>query len=157
MTPAVTVLDRAGVAYRLLSYDHDPNAEGYGTEAVEALGLQPELTFKTLVAVTDGGQHLVGIVPVSGRLDLKALARAAGAKKATMADQHDAERLTGYVVGGISPLGQKKRLPAYLDESARAAERICVSGGRRGLEIELAPDDLVATVNGTYAPIVADR
>lgn len=157
MTPAVTVLDRARIAYHLHSYEHDPAADAYGIEAAGALGRQQETVFKTLVAVTDAGQHVVGVVPVSGRLDLKALARAAGAKKATMAEEGDAERLTGYVVGGISPLGQKKRLPTFVDESARTASTICVSGGRRGLEIELAPDDLVATVGGTYAPIVAER
>jgi Cys-tRNA(Pro)/Cys-tRNA(Cys) deacylase len=153
MTPAVTVLDRAGVPYQLLSYDHDPAAEAYGTEAAEALDLDPDLVFKTLIAATDDGRHVVGVVPVSGRLDLKALARAAGAKKAAMADGADAERLTGYVVGGISPLGQKKRLAVFVDASAREADVIWVSGGRRGLEIELAPDDLVVTVGGTFAPI----
>ncbi len=153
MTPAVTVLDRAGVPYQLLSYAHDPAAKAYGTEAVEALGLEPHSVFKTLIAVVDGMNHVVGVVPVNGRLDLKALARAAGAKKAAMADHHDAERLTGYVVGGISPLGQRKRLATFIDESAQEQAVIRVSGGRRGLEIELSPDDLVTTTKGHFAPI----
>ncbi|MCP5035719.1 MAG: Cys-tRNA(Pro) deacylase [Actinomycetia bacterium] len=153
MTPAVTVLDRAGVPYQLLSYDHDPAAEAYGTEAAEALGLDPQSVFKTLVAVADGMSHIMGVVPVNGRLDLKALARAAGAKRAAMADHHDAERLTGYVVGGISPLGQRKQLATFVDESAESQVVIRISGGRRGLEIELNPGDLVAAINGRFAPI----
>ena len=153
MTPAVTVLDKAGVPYQLLSYDHDPATEAFGAEAVEALGLDPQTVFKTLVAAVDGTDHVVGVVPVSGRLDLKALARAAGGKKAVMADGHDAQRLTGYVIGGISPLGQKKRLATFVDDSARNQPVVRVSGGRRGLEIELDPADLVATTNGRFAPI----
>jgi Cys-tRNA(Pro)/Cys-tRNA(Cys) deacylase len=153
MTPAVKVLDQAGVPYQLLSYDHDPSAESFGVEAVEVLGLDPHAVLKTLVAVVDGADHVVGLVPVCDRLDLKALARAAGGKKAAMADSQDAERLTGYVVGGISPLGQRKRLPIFVAESARHHPSIWISGGRRGLEIELDPTDLVAATRGRFAPI----
>ena len=152
VTPAVRLLERSGVDHRVLSYEHDPSTEGYGTEAVEALGLAAEAVFKTLVAEVDG-RPVTAVVPVAGRLDLKALARAAGAKRAAMADPTEAERLTGYVVGGISPLGQKRRLPVYVDESARALDVVYVSAGRRGVEIELAPDALATTAGGSFAPI----
>lgn len=143
MTPAVRQLEREGVDFGLLSYDHDPRTPAYGEEAAQALGLDPQSVFKTLVARLDDGRLVVAMVPVAARLDLKALARAAGARKATLADAAEAERATGYVVGGISPLGQKRRLAAYLDASAEALETIHVSGGRRGLEIRLAPGELI--------------
>lgn len=152
MTPAVTLLEKRGLAHRVLTYDHDTTATDYGDEAVAALDLPADAVFKTLVASVDGAAT-VAVVPVAGRLDLKALARAAGAKRATMADPADAERITGYVVGGISPLGQKRRLPTFIDESARAHERIYVSAGRRGVEIELAPDVLLDASGGAFAPI----
>jgi Cys-tRNA(Pro)/Cys-tRNA(Cys) deacylase len=153
MTPAVKLLERLGLPHQVLTYEHDPGADGYGIEAADALGVSPEQVFKTLVAAVDRAKHVVGVVPVSAKLDLKAIAGAAGGKKAVMAERADAERLTGYVVGGISPLGQKKRLDTFVDVSARNAARIYVSGGRRGLEIELAPDDLVEAVGGRFAPI----
>ena len=156
VTPALTLLERVGVAHRVLTYDHDPGAQAYGTEAAEVLNLAADTVFKTLVAVIDGATHVVGVVPVSGRLDLKALARAAGDKKAIMADNAAAERLTGYAVGGISPLGQKKPLPTFIDTSAQGATVIYVSGGRRGLEIELRPGDLLAATKGSYASIGAN-
>ena len=134
------------------TYAHDPKHESYGLEAAEALGLDPAAVFKTLVADVDG-KLTVAIVPVEHQLDLKALARAVDGKKAQMADVKHAERTTGYVAGGISPLGQKKRLPTVLDDSALALATIHVSGGRRGLEIELAPADLLALTNGVTAPI----
>jgi Cys-tRNA(Pro)/Cys-tRNA(Cys) deacylase len=151
-TPATVALTRAGVPFTLHSYDHDPSAPSYGLEAAEALGLSPDAVFKTLLAEVDGGL-VVGIVPVTGQLDLKALAAEVGGKRATMADPAVAERVTGYVVGGISPLGQKRRLPTVLDESADRHTTIYVSGGRRGLDLGLAPDDLVQVTDARRAMI----
>lgn len=151
-TPATVAAKRAKIAFTLHSYDHDPAAASYGLEAATALGLSPERVFKTLVASVDGALT-VAVVPVVSSLDLKALAKAAGGKKAAMADQREAERATGYVAGGISPLGQKRRLPTYLDASAESFETIHVSAGRRGLEIELAPADLLRLTSGALAPL----
>jgi Cys-tRNA(Pro)/Cys-tRNA(Cys) deacylase len=142
-TPATLALDRAGVDYRLHPYDHDPRAASYGLEAAAALGVDPARVFKTLLASLDGSL-VVGIVPVSGQLDLKALARALGGSKAVMAEVSAAERVTGYVAGGISPLGQKRPLRTVLDASALDHDTIFVSAGRRGLDLEIAPADLVA-------------
>lgn len=150
-TPATALLARRKVAHEVHTYVHSDGA-GYGTEAAELMGQDPRRVFKTLVALVDGTMT-VGIVPVSAQLDLKALAAAAGGKKAAMADVADAERATGYVAGGISPLGQRKRLPTVLDASARDWATIYCSGGRRGLEIELAPDDLASLTGATVAPI----
>ncbi|MEO1063438.1 MAG: Cys-tRNA(Pro) deacylase [Actinomycetota bacterium] len=155
MTPAIVALERAGVAHRVLSYEHDPGAEAYGTEAAEALGLDPAGVHKTLVVALAGGTHGVGLVPVTSQLDLKACARALGAKKATMAETRDAERLTGYVVGGISPLGQRRRLPTAVDEAAASLPEIFVSAGRRGLEIGLAPEVLVDLLDAALAPLAS--
>ncbi|RZS66062.1 Cys-tRNA(Pro)/Cys-tRNA(Cys) deacylase [Agromyces ramosus] len=155
-TPATVALTRAGIAFRALSYEHDPRAAAYGLEAAEKLGLDPDRVFKTLLASVDGALA-VGIVPVAMQLDLKALAQALGGKRAEMADPALAERKTGYVVGGISPIGQKALLPTVLDESAILAETIYISGGRRGLDLELAPDDLIAVTGGRYAPIARKR
>lgn len=152
MTPATKQLDALGVTYRTVSYEHDAEASSYGTEAVEALGLDSDAVFKTLLASVDGAL-VVACVPVSSMLDLKALARAAGGKKAVMADPSLAEKTTGYVVGGISPLGQRKKLPTFIDEICGALDEIHVSGGRRGLEIALAPADLIASLVATVAPI----
>lgn len=151
-TPATNALERAKVAFTTHSYEHDPKHESFGLEAAERLGLDPNVVFKTLVADVDG-RLTVAIVPVERQLDLKALASACGAKKAAMADVKQAERTTGYVAGGISPLGQRKALPTVLDESAAEHATIHVSGGKRGLEIELAPDDLVSLTRATVAPI----
>ena len=134
------------------TYAHDPKHESYGLEAAAALGLDPAAVFKTLVADVDG-KLTVAIVPVEHQLDLKALAKAVKGKKAQMADVKHAERTTGYVAGGISPLGQRKALPTVIDESARQHPTIHVSGGRRGLEVELAPADLAALTRATFAPI----
>ncbi|WP_300405159.1 Cys-tRNA(Pro) deacylase [Nocardioides sp.] len=142
-TPATVALTRAGIAFTLRPYDHDPRAASFGLEAAEALGVPPERVFKTLLADVDGALT-VAIVPVSGQLDLKALARAVGGRKAVLADPAAAERATGYVVGGISPVGQRRAHPAVLDTSALDHASVLVSGGRRGLDIELAPTDLVA-------------
>jgi Cys-tRNA(Pro)/Cys-tRNA(Cys) deacylase len=145
-------LARLGVAHSVHAYDHDPRQGGYGVEASDALGVPPERVFKTLVAEVDGALT-VGVVPVAGQLDLKALAAAAGGKKAVMADVAAAERATGYVAGGISPLGQRRRLPVVVDESALGFATIFCSGGRRGLEIELAPTDLVRAARARVAAI----
>jgi Cys-tRNA(Pro)/Cys-tRNA(Cys) deacylase len=140
------------VAHSVHSYDHDPRHSAYGLEASDALGVAPERVFKTLVAEVDGALT-VGVVPVAGHLDLKALAAAAGGKKAVMADVAAAERATGYVAGGISPLGQRRHLPVMIDSSALAFATIFCSGGRRGLEIELAPADLVRATGAQVAAI----
>jgi len=155
-TPATVALARAGVAYTARAYEHDPRAGAYGLEAAEKLGVDPARVFKTLLAHVDG-ELAVGIVPVAMQLDLKALALALGGKRAEMADPALAERKTGYVVGGISPIGQKTPLPTVLDESAILCETVFVSGGRRGLDLELAPDDLLAVTRGRYAPIARLR
>ncbi|WP_340562255.1 Cys-tRNA(Pro) deacylase [Streptomyces sp. GSL17-111] len=151
-TPATVALTAAGVAFTVHSYPHDPAAGSYGEEAARALGVGPERVFKTLVAEVDGALT-VAVVPVSGSLDLKALAAAVGGKRAVMADPAAAERSSGYVRGGISPLGQRRPLPTVVDVSARAHATVCVSGGRRGLEIELAPADLIAQTGARTAPI----
>ncbi|MGC4948373.1 Cys-tRNA(Pro) deacylase [Streptomyces sp. DT224] len=151
-TPATVALTAAGTAFTVHAYDHDPASPSYGEEAAQALGVSPDRVFKTLVADVDG-RLTVAVVPVAGSLDLKALAAAAGGKRATMADPAAAERTTGYVRGGISPLGQRKRLPTILDASARAHTTICVSAGRRGLEVELSPEDLAALTGAVFADI----
>ena len=150
-TPAVVAAERAGIGFRVHEYAHDPKAASYGREAADKLGLDPARVFKTLVADVDG-TLTVAIVPVEGQLDLKALG-----KRVSMADPKLAERTTGYVTGGISPLGQRKKLPTFVDESAFAFETIHVSAGRRGLEIELAPEDLLALTGGRVLPIAAHR
>jgi Cys-tRNA(Pro)/Cys-tRNA(Cys) deacylase len=159
-TPATVALTGAGIDFRLHPYVHDPRAQSYGLEAAEALGIDPARVFKTLMASVDpapgSGQRaalVVGIVPVSGQLDLKALARAVGGGKATMAEVTAAERATGYVAGGISPVGQKRAHPTVLDETALAFETIFVSAGRRGLDLEIAPADLVSATSAVVAPI----
>ncbi|MEV4868710.1 Cys-tRNA(Pro) deacylase [Streptomyces syringium] len=151
-TPAIVALEKAGTVFSVRAYEHDPAAPSYGEEAAEALGVDPSRVFKTLVADVDG-VLTVAVVPVSGSLDLKALAAAVGGKRAAMADPAAAERATGYVRGGISPLGQRKRLPTALDASAGTYPTICVSAGRRGLEVELSPDDLAALTGAVLAPI----
>lgn len=155
-TPALVALDRARVAHTVHAYEHDPSTDvGYGLEAAAAIGVPPAQVFKTLLALADG-RLVVGVVPVDGRLDLKALARAVGAKKAEMADPAAAERATGYVVGGISPLGQKQRLRTVIDESALDHATIYVSAGRRGLDVGLAPADLVTLTDATTAALSRD-
>lgn len=150
-TPAIALLERLGIAHSVHIYEHDPRRGAYGLEASDALGVAPERVFKTLVAEVDGALT-VGVVPVAGQLDLKALAAAAG-KRAAMADVAAAERATGYVAGGISPLGQRKRLPVVVDSSALRFATIFCSGGRRGLEIELAPADLVRAAGAVVAVV----
>ena len=142
-TPATVALDRAGIGYELRPYDHDPRAESFGDEAAAALGVDPARVLKTLLASLDG-RLVVAVVPVAGRLDLKALARALGGSKAVMAEVAAAERATGYVAGGISPVGQRRAHPTVVDTTALDHGTVLVSGGRRGLDLELAPADLVA-------------
>lgn len=149
-TPATVALDKAEIGYRVHGYDHDPTAASYGLEAAEALGVDPARVYKTLLVDTEAGLA-VGIVPVHTSLDLKAIATALGVKKATMADPSVAERVTGYVVGGISPIGQKKSLPTVADESMTAFDTVLVSGGKRGFDIELAPADLVRVTRAVTA------
>lgn len=151
-TPATVALTAAAVPFTVHAYDHDPASPSYGEEAAEALGVTPDRVFKTLVADVDG-ELTVAVVPVAGSLDLKALAAAVGGKRAAMADPVAAERTTGYVRGGISPLGQRKRLRTVLDASARSHATICVSAGRRGLEVELAASDLAMLTGATFAEI----
>ena len=149
-------LEQAGVPHTLHAYEHDPSSDlGFGMEAAEAIGVDAAQVFKTLLADVDG-KLVVGIVPVDRKLDLKALARAARGKRAAMAEPTTAERATGYVVGGISPLGQKTRHVTVLDESAGAYDVVYVSGGRRGLDVGLAPADLLTLTGGTTAPIARD-
>ncbi len=154
-TPATVALTAAGVAFTVHAYEHDPAAPSYGLEAAAVLGLPAEQVFKTLLADVDGSL-VVAIVPVAGKLDLKALAAAVGGKKAAMADPHLAERTTGYVVGGISPLGQRKALPTVLDETAILYDTVYVSGGRRGFDLGLSPDDLAAQTSAITADIARD-
>lgn len=151
-TPATVALTAAGIAFTAHAYDHDPANTNFGLEAASALGLDPEQVFKTLLADVDGSL-VVGIVPVTGKLDLKALAAAVGGKKAEMADPKLAERRTGYVVGGISPIGQKMQHATVIDETAELFDTVFVSGGRRGLDLELAPRDLASITNATFAAI----
>ena len=151
-TPATAALTKAKVPFTAHSYAHDPAAGSFGTEAAEAMGVVPERVFKTLLAQVDG-KLTVAVVPVSGSLDLKALATAVGGKRAAMAEPIAAERSTGYVLGGISPLGQRKPLPTVVDESALAFDTVFCSGGRRGFEIELAPADLVRLTSAVTASI----
>ncbi|HEY4225546.1 MAG TPA: Cys-tRNA(Pro) deacylase [Pseudolysinimonas sp.] len=153
-TPATVALQRAGIPFTEHAYAHDPAAASFGLEAAEALGVEPDRVFKTLLVEVDGGL-VVGIVPVAGKLDLKALASAVGGKKAAMADAALAERRTGYVVGGISPIGQKTAHPTVVDETAELWDTVFVSGGRRGLDLELAPSDLVRVTGATLAAIAA--
>ena len=148
MTPAIDLLKKAKAEHKVHSYHHDPKSASYGLEAAEKLGLDPAQVFKTLLAATEKGELLV-----AGSLDLKALAHAAGAKKADMADPQQAQRSTGYLVGGISPLGQKKRLRTFIDESARRYPTIHVSAGRRGLEVELAAEVLARHTQASFADI----
>jgi Cys-tRNA(Pro)/Cys-tRNA(Cys) deacylase len=151
-TPALVILQRSGVDFSVHTYAHDPAAESFGMEAAEALKLDPATVFKTLLAEVDG-TSTVAIVPVTGQLDLKGLAAARGGKRARMMDVAAAERMTGYVAGGISPLGQRKALPTVIDASAEGLATVYVSGGQRGLDIGIAPADLLRLTGATYAPI----
>ena len=151
-TPATVALERAAVIFTRHAYEHDPAATSYGLEAAERLGLDPAAVLKTLLADVDG-RLVVAVVPVSGQLDLKALAAAVGGKRASMADPARAERTTGYVVGGISPLGQRSRLPTVVDRAATDLPTVYVSGGKRGLDLGLEPTDLVRLLDAVVADV----
>jgi len=153
MTPAIDLAKQQGIAYQVHQYQHDAAAASYGLEASEKLGLAPEQVFKTLVVQLDGKQLAVAVLPVSQQLNMKLMAKALGAKKAEMANAHDVMRSSGYVLGGVSPLGQKKRLPTVIDNSAQQYATIYVSAGRRGLEIELAATDLCQLLQGRFAAL----
>lgn len=155
VTPAVRAAEAAGLGFRLLEYDYDPNAEAIGLAAAAALGLPPGVVFKTLIAALDGGEMVSVVIPSDARLSLKALAAAAGARRAEMADPAKAERATGYVVGGISPLGQKRRLRCFIDASAEALPEIVVNGGRRGLQIAAEPHALARALGARFCPLLA--
>ena len=153
MTPGINIARQHKIVHRVHEYAHDASSESYGLEAAEKLGVPGEQVFKTLVVVLDSKELAVGVVPVTSMLSMKLIAKAAGAKKAAMADPADVERTTGYVLGGVSPLGQKKRLKTIIDSSAEKFATIYVSAGRRGLEIELSPVDLKKLTNGLFAEI----
>jgi len=153
MTPGINVAKKAKIAHKVHEYAHDSSSESYGLEAAEKLGVPEARVFKTLVVSLDNKELAIGVIPVSSMLSMKLLAKAAGAKKATMAARSDVERSTGYVLGGVSPLGQKKRLKTIIDSSAKNHTTIYVSAGRRGLEIELSPNDLEKLVNGIFSEI----
>jgi Cys-tRNA(Pro)/Cys-tRNA(Cys) deacylase len=152
LTPAVAALTRAGIAFTVHEYVHDPRAASYGLEAAEALGVDPDQVFKTLMAQLDGSL-VVAVVPVSAKLDLKGLARALGGSKASMADPQLAERATGYVTGGISPVGQKRQHATVIDETALMWDAVYISGGRRGLDLAIAPADLVEATGAITADV----
>ncbi len=155
MTPGIDAARKAKITYKVHAYTHDPASDAYGLEAVEKLGLPADRVFKTLVVSIDTKELVVGVVPVSSRLSMKSLAKAIGAKKAAMANPADVERVTGYVLGGVSPLGQKKRLKTIIDASAQPFPTIYVSAGRRGLQIELSPQDLKKLTGAVFADISA--
>lgn len=153
-TPALVFLDRAGVHYVAHSFDHDPNRDdrGYGKSAARALGVDEDRVFKTLLMTGDEGT-IVGIVPINKQVSMKWMAKAVRAKRCAMLNADDVSRVTGYVVGGVSPFGQKRLLPTVIDESALRFDTIFVSGGRRGLEVEVMSSDLISLLDATAAPI----
>ncbi|CAN0600440.1 unnamed protein product [Ectocarpus sp. 12 AP-2014] len=153
MTPGINVAKKAGVRHAVHEYQHDSASESYGLEAAEKLGVDEARVFKTLVVSLDSKSLAVAVIPVNAMLSMKLIAKAAGAKKAAMAGQADVERSTGYVLGGVSPLGQKKRHPTFIDSSAEEHDTMYVSAGRRGLEIELSPADLAGLLNGEFVSI----
>lgn len=156
MTPGINSARKARVTHTIHEYSHDPASASYGTEAAEKMGVDPNRVFKTLVVAVDGRELAVGVVPVGAKLNMKRIARAAGAKKAAMADPTEVQRATGYVLGGVSPLGQKKRLKTFIDQSASEFDTVFVSAGRRGLEIELAPADLQKLTGATLVALTQD-
>lgn len=156
MTPAIKALQKANVSFKIHEYSHDPAAESYGLEAAEKLGVADTRVFKTLVVTLDAKDYAVAVIPVAQMLSMKQIAKAGGAKKAVMADKVAVERITGYVLGGVSPLGQKKRLKTFIDNSAQQFPSIFVSAGRRGLEVELAASLLQAHTSATFAPLTQD-
>ncbi|WP_203299112.1 Cys-tRNA(Pro) deacylase [Marinobacter sediminum] len=156
MTPGINAARKAKIEHDIHEYDHDPGSESYGSEAAEKIGVQPSRVFKTLVVAVDGKELAVGVVPVTAMLSMKRIARAAHGKKAAMADPEAVQRSTGYVMGGVSPLGQKRRLKTFIDSSAQSYDTVFVSAGRRGLEIELAPSDLAKLTGGQFMELQQD-
>ena len=156
VTPAVKAVKAAGIAFRLMEYEYDPSADAIGLHAAAAMGLDPAVVYKTLIVQLEPKALACAVIPVAAKLDLKALAAAAGAKKADMADPTLAERTTGYMVGGISPLGQRKALPTFIDASAEALLEVVVNGGRRGLQIALAPADLARITKAVVRRIAVE-
>ncbi|GIU35013.1 Cys-tRNA(Pro) deacylase [Shewanella schlegeliana] len=155
MTPAIDLLVKHKIAHQVHEYHHDPACQAYGLEAAEKIGVAPELVFKTLVVKLDGKQLAVAIIPVAEKLSMKAIAKAAKAKKAVMAEAAEVQRSSGYVLGGVSPLGQKRLLTTVIDDSASQLEQMYVSGGRRGLDIALAPEDIKQLLKADFAPLTA--
>lgn len=153
MTPCINIARKSRISYTVHEYAHEPSSESYGSEAAKKIGVPEERVFKTLVVRLATESLAVGVVPVSSMLNMKLIAKATGAKKAGMADASDVERTTGYILGGVSPLGQKKRLKTIIDSSAKNYSTIFISAGRRGLEIELKPEDLAKLSNGKFAEI----
>ncbi|MBR9870311.1 MAG: Cys-tRNA(Pro) deacylase [Gammaproteobacteria bacterium] len=156
MTPGILAAKKAKISFTVHEYEHDPSAESYGSEAADKMGVDPNRVFKTLVVALDGKELAVGLVPVTSMLSLKLIAKAAEAKKAGMADKQLVQRSTGYVLGGVSPLGQKKRLKTFIDATAEQYDTIFVSAGKRGLEIELAPADLAKLTGAGFANLQQD-
>lgn len=156
MTPAVNLAKQRKLDYKVHEYNHDPSAESYGLEAAEKLGVPPQQVFKTLVVADDKGKLAVAVLPVDEMLNLKKIAKAIGAKKANMADPKLVEKTTGYVLGGVSPLGQKKRLTTVIHESATEQATIYVSAGKRGLDIELPPAQLADVLSASYADLIVE-
>ena len=154
MTPAINLAKSLSLDYQIHEYSHDPSAESYGEEAADKLGVSPEQVFKTLVVADENAKLAVAIVPVCSKLNLKKVAKALGCKKVQMADPKAVERSTGYVLGGVSPLGQKKRLPTVIDTTAQLPASIYISGGKRGLEIELPAEQLATTLQAKFADIM---
>jgi len=154
MTPAINALKKKKIIYQVHQYAHDPAHDSYGKEAAEMLGIEEARVFKTLIVQLDRGDLAVAIIPVSSMLSMKKIAKAAGAKKAAMADKDLVEKTTGYVLGGVSPLGQKKRLKTVIDRSAKDSATIFVSAGRRGLDVELKPGDLATLTNAAFADLI---
>ncbi|MCG9731993.1 Cys-tRNA(Pro) deacylase [Shewanella sp. Isolate13] len=155
MTPAIDLLIKHKITHQVHEYHHDPSCQAYGLEAAEKIGVAPELVFKTLVVKLDGKQLAVAIIPVAEKLSMKLIAKAAKAKKAVMADAIEVQRSSGYVLGGVSPLGQKRQLLTVIDETAAQLAQMYVSGGRRGLDIALAPEDIQQLLRASFAPLTA--
>jgi Cys-tRNA(Pro)/Cys-tRNA(Cys) deacylase len=156
MTPAINILKKRKINYKVHQYKHDVNCQSYGLEAAEKLQVEPARVFKTLVVDLDGAGLAVAVIPVAAMLNMKLIAKAAGAKKAAMADKDTVSKTTGYVLGGVSPLGQKKRLPTFIDASGHVQTTIFVSGGKRGLDIELSPQDLATLTGASFQPLTAE-
>lgn len=155
MTPAINTLKKLKVSYAVHQYEHDPKSTSYGLEAAEKMGVDCKFVYKTLVAKLDNKQLVVAILPVDHTLCMKSLAKAMSAKRAEMADKNEVQKVTGYVLGGVSPVGQKRLLPSVIDSSAEQLPTMYVSAGKRGLEVELSPHDLAKTINARFAAITA--